>query len=51
MYYAFAKIVEKSWIAWCGIFDFLPYGDTLVAGFALLFVAAISCKLVADGRL
>lgn len=51
MFYVFQNIVHKSWSAWSGLFDFLPYGENIVAGFALFFVAAITCKLVADGRI
>jgi hypothetical protein len=51
MFYTFASIVEKSWSSWAGLFAPLPYGETFVAGFALFFIVAVSCKMVADGRI
>lgn len=51
MFYTFTSIVTKSWHAWSGLFDFVPYGDTFVAGFALFFIVAVSCKMVADGHI
>ncbi len=51
MFYAFQNMAHKSWSAWSGMFDFLPYGDNIVAGAALFFIAIVTCKLVADGRI
>jgi hypothetical protein len=51
MFHTFTSIALKSWNAWSGLFDFLPYGDTFVAGFALFFLTAAACKMVADGRI
>jgi len=51
MFHTFTGIVHKSWYAWSGLFDFLPYGENVVAGFALFFVVIVTFKLVADGKI
>ncbi len=50
MCHTFTSIVHKSWTAWSGLFDFLPYGDSFVAGFALFFITLVTFKMVADVR-
>jgi hypothetical protein len=51
MFHTFTSVVQKSWNAWSGLFEFLPYGDTFVAGIALFIIVTVTCKMVADGRI
>ncbi len=51
MFHSFTSIAFKSWNAWSGLFEFVPYGNDIVAGFVLFFITAVTFKMVADGKI
>ena len=46
MFYYFQNYVLKFWGFWCGLFEFVPFGDPYIAASALFVVFVVSCRLI-----